>query len=71
MTSLIFNVILIWFRKFAYALITDIQKAFLYINIGKVDLQFNNVFLNELTIVRNQFLKVVFGLTSSPFSLNG
>ena len=62
---------------FVYALTADIEKAFLQISIDKDHrnflrfLWFDDVFSNEPTIVRNRFARVVFGVTSSPFLLNG
>ena len=56
---------------------SDIEKAFLQISVDKSDrdylrfLWFDNVFFEAPRIVRNRFARVVFGVTSSPFLLNG
>ena len=69
--------ILLWFHTFAYALATDIDKAFLQISIAKDHpnflqfLWFDDVFSNELTIAPSRFARIIFGITSSPFLLNG
>ena len=53
------------------------QKSFLAISIDKDNRNFlrflwlDEVFSNEATIVRNQFARVVFGVTGLPFLLNG
>ena len=59
------------------ALTPDIEKAFLQISINPNDrdylrfLWFENVFVEVPKIVRNRFLKVLFGMTSSTYLLNG
>ena len=61
----------------SHARTADIEKAFLQIRIDKDHrsflrfLWFDDVFSNEPTIVRNRFGRVVFGVKSSPFLLNG
>ena len=76
LTPLLFD-ILLRFRSFAVALTADIEKAFLQISIAEDDrdylrfLWFEDVFQDEPKIVRNRFARVVFGVNSSPFLLNG
>ena len=76
LTPLIFD-ILLRFRCYAIALTADIEKAFLQIGIVEPDneflrfLWFGNVFATEPKIVHNCFARVIFGVTSSPFLLNG
>ena len=76
LTPLLFD-ILLRFRSFAVALTADIEKAFLQISIADDDrdylrfLWFDDVFQDEPKIVRNRFARVVFGVNSSPFLLNG
>ena len=76
MTWLIYD-ILLRFRTFVYALTADIEKALLQISRDKDHrnflrfLWFDDVFSNEIIIVRNRFARVVFVVTSSPFLLNG
>ena len=76
MAPLIYD-ILLRFHTFIYALTADMEKAFLQRNIDKDHrnflrfLWFDDVFSNEPTLVRNRFARVVFGVTSSPFLLNG
>ena len=76
LTPLIYD-ILLRFRSYAVALTADIEKAFLQISIDDTDrnylrfLWFEDVFSNEPRIVRNRFARVIFGVTSSPFLLNG
>ena len=74
--ALLTFVILLKFRTLC--LCTDgRQKSFLAISIDKNNRNFlrflwlDEVFSNEATIVRNRFARVVFGVTSSPFLLNG
>ena len=58
-------------------LISDIRQAFLNIGISEEHrdflrfLYFDDVFSKDPIIVIFRFLRVVFGLTSSPFLLNG
>ena len=79
LTSLIFGIFLRLrtFRTFyAFAIMSDIEKTFLQISVDLVDreyqrfLRFDDVFAEEPRIVRNRFSWVVFGVTSSPFSLH-
>ena len=69
--------VLLRFRSSVVALTSDIEKAFLQINVNENDrdylrfLWFDNIFSGQPKIVRNRFARVVFGVTSSPFSLNG
>ena len=75
LTRLVFD-ILIRFRSFAFALTSDIEKAFLQISInenGRDDLHFlwfEDVFSDSPKVVRNRFARVIFGVTISPFPLN-
>lgn len=65
------------FRSYPIVLIADIEKAFLQIAIKETDrnflrfLWFDDILAEQPTIVRNRFARLVFGLTSSPFCLNG
>ena len=76
LTPLIFDIFL-RFQTFLIAMTSDIEKAFLQISVDKSDrdylrfLWFDNVFFEAPRIVRNRFARVVFGVTSSPFLLNG
>ena len=76
LTPLLYD-ILLRFRSHVVALTSDIEKAFLQINVNENDrdylrfLWFDNIFSDQPKIVRNRFARVVFGVTSSPFSLNG
>ena len=76
LTPLLYD-ILLKFRSHVVALTSDIEKAFLQINVNENDrnylrfLWFNNMFSDQPKIVRNRFARVVFGVTSSPFCLNG
>ena len=69
--------ILLRFRSHVVALTSDIEKAFLQINVNENDrdylrfLWFDNILSDQPKIVRNRFARVVFGVTSSPFCLNG
>ena len=69
--------ILLRFCSHFVALTSGIVKAFLQINANENDrdylrfLWFDNIFSGQPKIVRNRFARVVFGVTSSPFSLNG
>ena len=76
LTPLLFD-ILLRFRTYLIALTADIEKAFLQISINEEHrdflrfLWFDDVFADEPTIVRNRFARVIFGVTSSSFLLNG
>ena len=76
LTPLLFD-ILIRFRSKNVALVGDIEKGFLQIAISENDcnylkfLWFDNVFKEFPSIVKYRFARVVFGVTSSPFLLNG
>ena len=65
------------FRIYPIAITADIEKAYLQINIDKTHrdylrfLWFSNLSEKDSTIVKYRFTKVVFGLTSSQFLLNG
>ena len=69
--------VLMRFRYHQIALAADIEKAFLMVQVAKADrdvLRF--LWINDLTsevpnIVVKRFNRVVFGVTSSPFLLNG
>ena len=69
--------VLLRFRSSVVALTSDIEKAFLQINVNENDrdylrfLWFDNILSDQPKIVRNRFARVVFGVTSSPFCLNG
>ena len=76
LTPLLYD-ILLRFRANVIALTSDIEKAFLQISVAESDrnylrfLWFDNVFAEQPTITRNRFARMVFGVTSSPFGLNG
>ena len=76
LTPLIFNIFL-RFRTFFIAMTSDIEKVFLQISVDKGDrdclrfLWFDDAFSEAPRIVRNRFAWVAFGVTSSPFLLNG
>ena len=76
LTPLLYD-ILLRFRSHVVALTSDIEKAFLQISINENDrdylrfLWFDNILSDQPKIVRNRFARVVFGVTSSPFCLNG
>ena len=76
LTPFIFD-ILLRFRTYPVALTADIEKAFLQIAVTESDrnylrfLWFDDVFKDEPVITRNRFARVVFGVSSSPFNLNG
>ena len=76
LTPLLYD-ILLRFRQYPIALTADIEKAFLQIRVAEEDrnylrfLWFEDVFKDEPIIVRNRFARVVFGVNSSPFLLNG
>ena len=69
--------ILLRFPSHVVALTSDIEKVFLQINVNENDLDylrflwFDNIFSDQSKIVPNRFARVVFGVTSSPFCLNG
>ena len=69
--------ILLRFRLYPVAFVCDVQKAFLQINIKKEDrdmlrfLWVDDPFKDDTEIVTYRFCRVLFGLTSSPFLLNG
>ena len=69
--------ILIRFRSHVVALTSDIEKAFLLINVNENDrdylrfLWFDNIFSDQPKILRNGFPRVMFGVMISPFCLNG
>ena len=71
-TTLLISDILLRFRTFKIALVADIEKAFLQITINEKDRfdRFDNVFSEQPKIVRNRFVRVIFGVTSSPYLLN-
>ena len=58
-------------------MMSDIEKAFLQISVDMGDrdyirsMWFDNVFSEAPRVVRNRFSRVVFGVSSSPFSLKG
>ena len=69
--------ILLRFRCHPTALVGDIEKAFLMINVADVDrdvlrfLWVDNVNKDDPQIVIYRFTRVLFGVTASPFLLNG
>ena len=69
--------ILLRFRLHKITLIYDIKQAFLNVGIGEEDrnylrfLWFDNPFSSNAKIIVLRFLRVVFGIISSPFLLNG
>ena len=75
-TPLIFD-ILLRFRCYVVALTADTEKAFLQIGIVEPDIEFlrflwfDDIFAAEPKIVCNRFARVVLGVASSPFLLNG
>ena len=75
LTPLIFD-ILLRFRENKIALVGDIEKAFLNIEVHPADrdclrfLWFKNCWSENSEIVVFRFLRVVFGVNSSPFLLN-
>lgn len=75
LTPLLFD-ILIRFREKRVALIGDIEKAFLNIEVDKEDrdflrfLWFDDVYDPTSKVVVYRFCRVVFGLNASPFLLN-
>ena len=76
LTPLLYD-ILLRFRSHVVALTSDIEKAFLRIIVNENDREylrffwFDNKFSDQPKIVRNRFARVVFGVISSPFCLNG
>ena len=76
LTPLLYD-ILLRFSSHVVALTSDIEKVFLQINVNENDLDylrflwFDNIFSDQSKIVPNRFARVVFGVTSSPFYLNG
>ena len=76
LTPLLYDVLL-RFRAHEIALTSDITKAFSQISVDTQDrdylrfLWFDNIFSEQPTVVRNRFARMVFGVTSSPFGLNG
>ena len=75
MTPLIFD-LLLRFREYKVALIGDIEKAFLNIEIDENDRDYlrflwvDSISVDEPKIVVYRFNRVVFGVNSSPFLLN-
>ena len=75
LTPLAFD-ILLRFRAQVIALNADIEKAFHQISVDNDDIDYlrfsrlDNIFSDQPTITRNRFARVIFGVTSSPFSLN-
>ena len=75
LTPLIFD-ILMRFREAKVAIVGDIEKAFLNIEVDPADrdclrfLWFDNVSAKNPEIVAYRFNRVVFGVNSSPFILN-
>ena len=73
--ALIFDV-LVRFRRYCIALVSDTEKAFLQIGINKTDrdclrfLWFDYVFSDSPKIVRSRFARVIFDVTSSSYLLN-
>ncbi|XP_044183283.1 uncharacterized protein LOC122963962 [Acropora millepora] len=69
--------VLMRFRYHQIALAADIEKAFLMVQVAKADRDFLRfLWINDPTsedpnIVVKRFNRVVFGVTSSPFLLNG
>ena len=69
--------VLMRFRLHQVAFICDIEKAFLQIGIHEADrdavrfLWVSDPFSDDMKIVIYRFTRVLFGLTSSPFLLNG
>ena len=76
LTPLLYDVLL-RSRSHVVALTSDIEKAFLQINVNEDDrdyvrlIWFDNIFSDQSKIVRNRFARLVFGVTSSSFCLNG
>ena len=76
LTPLIFD-ILHRFRTYPVALTSDIEKAFLQISIEPMErnylrfLWYDDVFSDFPKLKWLRFARVIFGVTSSPFLLNG
>ena len=68
--------ILIRFRENKIALVADIEKAFLNVEVDKEDrhclrfLWVNDILNDDRGVVVRRFCRVVFGLNSAPFLLN-
>ena len=68
--------ILVRFRLYPIALISDIEKAFLMISVHKDDrdslrfLWYDNVNTEALETITYRFIRVVFGVSCSPYLLN-
>ena len=63
--------ILIRFRRWRFALVSDITKAFLQISVRKEDRDVHRFLWNKEGVVRTmRFTRVPFGNRSSPFLLN-
>ena len=68
--------ILIRFRENKVALVADIEKAFLNVEVNKKDrdclrfLWVNDILNDDRNVIVYRFCRVVFGLNSSPFLLN-
>ena len=64
------------FRAQVIALTADIEKAFHQISVNNDDrdclrfLWLDNICSDQLTVTRNRFARVIFGVTSSPSCLN-
>ena len=64
------------FRAQVIALTADIEKAFHQISVDNDDrdglrfLWLDNICSDQLTVTRNRFARVIFGVTSFPFCLN-
>ena len=69
--------VLMRFRYHPVALVTDIEKAFLMVQVANADrdvlrfLWIDDPSREDPNIVLKRFNRVVFGVTSSPFLLNG
>ena len=76
LTPLLYD-ILVRFRSYPVALTADIEKAFLQISIKENDrdylrfLWLDDINKEKPSIVQYRFKRVVFGVNSSPFLLNG
>ena len=68
--------IIVRFRSYKYAIISDIKAAFLQIRVAEEDRNYlrflwvDDIAKEEPQIVVKRFTSVLFGLTSSPFLLN-
>ena len=77
--SLVSNIcdVLIRFRYHRIAIVADIEKAFLMVNVVEHDrnvlcfLWINDINSKSSQVIIKCFNTVMFGLTSSPFLLNG